>query len=42
MLSDRSLKLRQKAANDMELEAKANKNNANLRIIEIEFLEAIK
>ena len=31
-----------KAANDMELEAKANKNNANLRIIEIEFLEAIK
>ena len=29
-------------ANDMELEAKANKNNANLRIIEIEFLEAIK
>ena len=31
-----------KAANDMELEAKANKNNANLRIIEIEFLETIK
>ena len=40
MLSDTEVAA--KAANDMELEAKANKNNANLRIIEIEFLEAIK